>query len=39
MKVFKWCLIRAITTTLEAAAFGICAVGAVIWFRLAMQDG
>ena len=39
MKTFKWALIRAITTTLKAAAFGICTVGAVIWFKLAMQDG
>lgn len=39
MKVFKWSLIRAIATTLKVAAFGICTVGAVIWFKLAMLDG
>ena len=38
MKNFKWSLIRAITTTLKAAAFGICVVGAVSWFKMAMGD-
>lgn len=39
MKTFKRALISAITTILEAAAFGVCVVGAVSWFKLAMHDG
>lgn len=35
----KYVIKKVLQIYLDAAAFGVCVIGAVFWFKLAMQDG